>query len=153
MNQAGYACIYVYDCCKLLQVFSAPVLPRPPSSLFLSPSRRLPSSLHQEPFFILPFRLRTRPFLLLPSRRVCVHLCSMDARHRRVHRTSCSSCLLNRLDTRLNYSRHREFDAHVFWKFYNVTNSTSTNIKLKMPLITCILKILKNIIFVWKRYS
>jgi len=27
MNQAGCACAYVYDCCKLLQVFSAPVYP------------------------------------------------------------------------------------------------------------------------------
>jgi len=47
MNQAGCACAYVYDCCKLLRVFSAPVYPdrhRRLTTLSSSRSHRLPSS-------------------------------------------------------------------------------------------------------------
>lgn len=53
MNQAGYACAYVYDCCKLLRVFSAPVysdrrvvsppLPDPVALLYLIFSPPVPT--------------------------------------------------------------------------------------------------------------
>lgn len=84
----------------------------------LLPPAALAASLLHYVFFSFYLSV-SRPFLLLPSRSACILLHSKDARHRRVHRTSCSSCLLNRLDARLNYTRHHGFDAYVsFYVIY-----------------------------------
>lgn len=96
------------------------------STLSLSLSRLSPSPSFPPPgffFFILPFRLRTRPFLLLPSRRVAstsvrwMHVI-VGFIERLVHPVYW-------IDSTLNYSRHHEFNTHVFWD-YNITHSTSS---------------------------
>jgi len=93
-------------------------------------------------FFILPFHLSTISSSAVPQR---LHPPPKDARHRRVHRTSCSSCLLNRLDARLNYTRHHGFWRACFflyiffWKsFVGVMNSASCTKPKEMPSVTIV---------------
>lgn len=146
MNQAGCACAYVYDCCKLLQVFSAPVYPdrrHRLSTLSSSPWSSSSSSFSSSSPSYMPLFL----FYLFVPALIRFFFCAVPQRlhppgfegctsSSGVHRTSCSSCLLNRLDTRLNYTRHREFRRTVFFRSFikcyeKVHRAGYTNTKAK----------------------
>lgn len=141
MNQAGCACAYVYDCCKLFWVFSAPVYPDRFSTLSSSSSS---SRSHRHPSSLCVFFHSTFPSLdhssfCRPAAPASSSV-SKDARHRRVHRTSCSSCLLNRLDARLNYTRHHRlwrarFFSYIFFKEVRDVKSSASCTKLKVEII------------------
>lgn len=128
MNQVGCACAYVYDCCKLLRVFSAPVYPDRRRRLSIlsssSSSFRLlflfPSFSSCFSFFFystFPSPLSSVSSSTVPQR---LHP-PKDARHRRVIER-----LVHRIDdddSLLNYTRSRGLRDALFGKFYSVTCS------------------------------
>lgn len=126
MNQVGCACAYVYDCCKLLRVFSAPVYPdrrrrlsilsSSSSSfrlLFLFPSFSSCFSL----FFLsyLSVSALVRFFFYRPAALASSEGCTSSSGHR----TSCSSNRRRRLAIKLysiSWTPRRAF-REALWRY------------------------------------